>query len=214
MKKFIYRTENGFFIIFFNKITKILNDFNLVKSFKELMFYICCGEDKGSLDSNDRRRIIRFAIDVFVILKWLFLLIIIILDFENCFTTVFIWYLLFYNLYTYFYYHIWKDENMLDTMDLERIKSRFINLMLSIAFSNVCFAYLYKYPYSSSFQWGPNGELGITNSIWYSFANSLTVSYDLIKPLDATGFNIATLQVIVSFVFLTIILSNSIPKIK
>ncbi|APA92856.1 hypothetical protein [Myroides sp. ZB35] len=213
MKKYICNnSKDGLFNLLADALTKVLNLFNFVEFFKLFVVFIYCRRKKSTCDEEKKRYVSRIAIDIFIFLKWILLIVLILKEYESCFTTKIIWYLLFFNLYTYFYYHIWKSENVIEFKSIERTRGRFINLISSIIFSNFCFAYLYKYCYTESFQWGEKGDLGISNSLWFSFANSLTVDYDLIVPKNELGHNLVTLQVIVSFIFLTMILGNSIPK--
>ena len=131
---------------------------------------------------------------------------------DNYCVNILVWYLLFSNIYTYFYYHIWKDDSNNNIHDTPvRIRRRFINLGFSIVFSNLCFAYLYRYQYFCEFKWDYTSSLD-SQAIWYSIANSLAVGYKPVEVLSKIGADISTFQLILSFVFLTMILSNSIPK--
>jgi hypothetical protein len=49
-------------------------------------------------------------------------------------------------------------------------------------------------------------------SIWFSLANSLTAEYEYVLPNTQNGLDITITQLIISFVFLTIILGKSIPQ--
>jgi hypothetical protein len=154
----------------------------------------------------------RVAVDIFIIGKWIFLLILMKYHYESDFLTIIVWYLMWSNIYTYFYYHIWKDDSFNSTFNSPiRIRRRFITLLSSIGFSNLTFAYLYRLPYYSSFQWKQDIPKNI-QSIWYSCANSLTANYEYVKPLDKTGTDLTIIQLAISFVFLTMILGNSIPS--
>lgn len=181
-----------------------LKYFNLVELYKLLLVNIFSKKNKLSVS--------RFAIDSFIILKWAFLIIMLKFQISNCFLTAFIWYLLYSNLYTYFYYHIWFNDTANDQYNTpERIRRRFINLLTSIGFSNICFAYLYRFPYLTNFEWSEKIPL-TTKAIWFSFANSLTANYEFVKPIDKIGVDLTITQLIISFIFLTMILGNSIPK--
>jgi len=196
--------KNGVFYPILNFIVAKLKYLNLVELFKSLAVLIAGNQNKISA--------YRFAIDFFIILKWIFVLTIIKLHVNNTITNLFVWYLLISNLYTYFYYHIWYNDTANDIHNTpERIRRRFVNLMLSIGFSNLCFAYLYRFPYLNDFQWSDKAPL-TTKSIWFSFANSLTANYEYVKPITKSGVELTLMQLIISFIFLTMILGNSIPK--
>lgn len=154
----------------------------------------------------------RIAVDTFIILKWGFIIIAMNQGWNNTIITIFVWYLVYSNLYTYFYYHIWIPEALnTENFEIDRIRRRFITLMLSIGFSNLCFAFLVRYPYLTDFQWSENIPLNI-KATWFSFANSLTANYEYVKPITKDGVEITITQLIVSFIFLTLILGKSIPQ--
>jgi hypothetical protein len=100
-----------------------------------------------------------------------------------------------------------------ENFDIERVRRRFITLMLSIGFSNFCFAYLFRFPYLDDFEWSDKIPLN-AKAIWFSFANSLTANYEFVKPVTQNGASITITQLIISFVFITLILGKSIPQTK
>lgn len=181
-----------------------LKHINLVELYKKLLVSI--------FKNQDRLTINRIAIDSFIIIKWIAVILLLINHVSNLLTTIVVWYLLFSNLYTYFYYHIWINDTANDQYNTpERIRRRFLNLLTSIGFSNLCFAFLYRFPYLGDFEWSEKLPL-TTKALWFSFANSLTASYEFVKPITKNGVNLTIMQLIISFVFLTMILGNSIPK--
>lgn len=196
--------KNGLLYPAINFVIDILKYFNLVEIYKNILVSIF--NNYNTLTVN------RFAIDSFIILKWIFIICILYTNSSNCLLTVLVWYLLYSNLYTYFYYHIWHNDTANDQFNTpERIRRRFINLLTSIGFSNMCFAYLYRLPYLSEFEWSEKIPL-TTKAIWFSFANSLTANYEFVKPITKIGVELTITQLIISFIFLTMILGNSIPK--
>ncbi len=153
----------------------------------------------------------RLSVDIFIILKWVFVLLITKLAWTNGFLTFFIWYLLITNLYSYFYYHIWTDEALnTDNFEKHRTRRRFINLILAVGFSELCFSYLYRHPYVNEFNWNVNATY--VKSIWYSISNSLAANYAVVSPNTDLGNSISMIQLIVTFIFVTIILGKSIPQ--
>ena len=85
--------------------------------------------------------------------------------------------------------------------------------MQAISFSLFGFAYLYYVPYSSEFAWGTEQPVFIY-SLWFSISNSLTASYEQVKPITDVGNTIAMMQLLMMFVFLTIIIGGTVPQIK
>lgn len=196
--------NNGLFLPISKFLIKILNYINLVEFYKLLLVSI--------FSNSNQVNISRIAIDSFIILKFIFLIYLMYFEINNCLVNILVWYLLISNIYTYFYYHIWKDDSVNNHYDTpERIRRRFLNLGSSIIFSNLCFAYLYRYQYYDNFKWDSKYSID-SQAIWYSVANSLTVGYKPVEALDKIGADFSIFQLIISFVFLTMILSNSIPK--
>ena len=195
---------NGFiypFIKFLIDKTKYLN---LVELFK----YIA----KCIVSKNNSIAASRIAVDIFIVLKWLFVILIWYFAYSNLFFTVLVWYLIITNLYTYFYYHIWSDEALkTDDFTKDRIRRRFVNLILAFAYSILCFAYLFQFVYFLDINWS-NKNISFINAIMFSFNNSLGGSYSNINPQTDLGNFICSIQLLVTFIFATLILSRSIPQ--
>ena len=175
---------------------------NLVELFKFIAVKI---------SPNNRITASRFSVDIFILLKWLFIALFWHFNVKNDFINLIVWYLIFTNVYTYFYYHIWRKN--IDKSEFDRIKRRFLNLGLSIAFNVLSFAYLFAQPFSNNYKWN-NGYSTFQDSILFSLANSFTTSYNSVQSITKIGHKISLLETVISFVFLTIILSNSIPQVK
>jgi len=181
---------------------------SLVELFK--MLSIKLFSDNNNLQSKITCS--RNAADFFILSKWTFIIIIMNLGCNHTYITIFVWYLIYSNLYTYFYYHVWIPEALnTQNFEIDRARRRFITLILSIAFSNLSFAYLIRYPYKSDFHWSDDTPLNI-KAMWFSFANSLTANYEYVKPITRNGVEITITQLLISFIFLTIILGKSIPQ--
>lgn len=195
---------NGLFYPVLDFIFTYTKYLNVVEIYKKLLLLIFKRRNKLAVN--------RVAIDSFIILKWILLIILMKYKLNNDILNFIVWYLLISNLYTYFYYHIWQNDTANDQYNTpERIRRRFINLLLSIGFSNICFAYLYRFTYLLDFEWSEKVPL-LTKSLWFSFANSLTANYEYVKPITKSGVELTLTQLIISFIFLTMILGNSIPK--
>lgn len=195
MKKgIIYNIFNGFMEGFFY--------LNLVELFKYIAKKNC---------KNDEKAASRFAVDLFITFKWLVLFSFCLWDAQNAFFRFVAWYLIGTNFYTYFYYHVWSEDLAKTSFDLDRIKRRFLNLMLSVGFNIVSFAYLFVSPYSSNFKW-VNGSPTFWDSFYFSLSTALTTSYEPVSVSTPFGHQLMIVETSISFIFLTIILSNSIPQ--
>lgn len=202
--------KNGIIYFILKKVLDGLNYLSLVELFK----YIAIKAYSNAANSQSRITASRMAVDIFIILKWLFILLAFLNGWSSSFMTVLVWYLIYSNLYTYFFYHLWNRESMnTENFDIERVRRRFITLMLSIGFSNICFAYLFRVPYLTDFEWSDKIPLN-AKAVWFSFANSLTANYEFVKPITQNGASITITQLIISFVFITLILGKSIPQTK
>jgi hypothetical protein len=172
---------------------------NLVEGFKWLL---------GKLTKDKKRAYKNFAIDTFILLKWIFIGLIWFLKAQSLSLTIIVSYLIWTNLFTYFYYHVWTSNKIEET---ERNQRRFINLILAFAYSNVSFAYLYSLPFNSSFSI-TTGFDGHFSFLLFSSYNSLFSDYNFITVADLTGSIITVLQLTITFIFASIILSKSIPE--
>lgn len=154
----------------------------------------------------------RTSVDIFIILKWCFVLLIAKNCWTNNFLTIVVWYFLLTNIYSYFYYHIWTDEALnTEEFEKDRIRRRFLNLILAVGFSDLCFAYLYQLPYCKDFNWDDN-SITLTKSMWFSISNSLAANYEAVKPITDFANNVSMTQLVITFIFITIILGKSIPQ--
>ena len=202
--------KSSFLYQILNKLLNSMKYINLVELFKFIGRKLT---PKNSLIET-RINYSRTSVDIFIVAKWLFILLLILFDVTNIWLVIAVWYLLFANLYTYFYYHTWSSEILNDRyFDTTRIKRRLLNLLLAIFYSVFGFAYLYYIPYSTEFIWAgktPN----FLHSLWYSLSNSLTASYDQVRPITDVGNSISMIQLIIMFIFVTIIIGGSIPQIN
>lgn len=122
-------------------------------------------------------------------------------------------FLLLSNLFGYFYYHVWKHEDKPFTIRRER--RRFLSFMLSFFFSIFAFAYLFDIQFADDILLkATDCGTSMGSAIMASLANAFTLTYDWNKPLTQAGYNVMTSQVVYSFIFLVIIIANSIPGPK
>lgn len=198
--------SQGFLYPLINGIFNLLKYLSLVEGYKYIGKKLAGNNKPLSINYS------RMSVDMFIISKWLFVAILWIFRIKIFWLVCIVWYLLCTNLYTYFYYHTWSSEILNDTnFDTDRIKRRFTTLSLAISYSIFGFAYFYGVPYSNSFSWS-NGSPVILQSLWFSIANSLTASYDQVKPITDFGYSITMIQLLIMFAFLTIIIGGAIPQ--
>lgn len=199
--------RNGFIYVIIKFVIDKLCLLNLVEYFKKI------GKALNPVKTNRDMEAIytRVATDIFIVLKWLFIAILWVCGATSPWIAGIVWYLIITNLYTYFFHHIWTDE-ALDTSHFtnDRIRRRFLNLLLAIAFSDIAFAYLYRFPYMHELNWttAPNS----LHAIWFSVSNSLAANYSVVSPVTGLGNNAAMVQLLITFVFVAIIISRSIPQ--
>lgn len=202
--------KNGFLYEFINIFLNSLKYLNLVELFKIVSIKITpCNSSIETKVKNSR-----VSVDLFIVIKWLFILYLWVFEITDSFFVITVWYLLTANLYTYFYYHTWSSKILRDKhFNTDRIKHRFVNLLQAIFYSIFGFAYLYHQPYSSEFIWN-GGDPSVMHSIMFSLSNSLTASYDQVKPSTEIAYFITIIQLLMIFIFLTIIISGSIPQVN
>lgn len=200
------KVHNGFLYPLINGVVNLLRYVCLVELFKAVGKRIACGNNFQSVNYS------RIAVDIFIVTKWLFVATLWFFGVASTWATVAVWYLLFTNLYTYFYYHTWSSEIFSDPYVYpDRIKRRFTNLVLAISYTVFGFAYLYSLPYAKEYSWN-NGTPTFLQALWYSISISLTASYDQVHPVTNTGNSVPMIQLLMMFIFLTIIIGGAIPQ--
>jgi hypothetical protein len=199
--------QNGFLYEIIVKIIVALNYLNLVELFK------CVARRLTTVEEN-KKASINIAIDIFIVMKWVLIIIFWANQWSEYWYSFVAFYLIAFNLHTYFYYHIWEDRAITNVqISIERVKRRFVNLILAIAFSTVCYAYLYAVCFRDQFTWAYGVSTNIA-AIQYSMANIFGGSNDIVKPNTDIGEMILISQLIVTFLFITIIMSRSIPQFE
>lgn len=200
--------QNGFIIEIIKAIVNSLYYFNLVELFKTIAKKLAQPNARPSI----KIKYSNFAIDFFILLKWLFVFVVWKNGIANTFITGTVFYLVFTNIYTYFYYHVWVDSTS-QSITYERNIRRFVNLILAYSFSNYCYGYLYAVPFYNDMTWGLLPVIDKDhNALLFSIANSLTSSVAGVATNTTIGNFISVSQVSLSFIFISIILSKSIPQ--
>ncbi|WP_018703820.1 hypothetical protein [Anaeromusa acidaminophila] len=197
--------KNGFIYYFINIILISFNKINLVELFKTIARSLVKETNKQIESQN-------IAIDIFIVSKWLFVFILWINYIDGYWYRLFTWYLIITNLHTYFYYHVWHIRAVTnEQVSPERMRRRFINLLLAIAFSVFSYAYLYQVCYSNHFEgWPENYSFWLT-SLFFSLTNSVKGS-GLLVPITEQGLLIMASQFATTYMFLAIMISRSVPQ--
>ncbi|WHY64692.1 hypothetical protein [Neobacillus sp. SuZ13] len=161
------------------------------------------------------RRNRNYAIDLFIILKFLFVLIVLFEGYKNLWILIIVWYLIVTNIFTYFYYHLWVEDALKENhLTVNRVRRRFITLFISIAFMMLCYVYFYysmtpdHFTLNSKDKWSNEYIVYFINSVTKSFA----IDFESLKASDQKGTLIEISQVINMFIFVTLILAKSLPK--
>lgn len=175
---------------------------SLVEWWKRL---VCWKFDLDKLDCNKKE----IAVDVFILLKFFFLALFFLFGKNPTYITIsIVIYLMIFNVFTYFYYHFWSLNEILDT---ERYKRRFMKLSTSFLFNVLGFSYLYMNVYYMHFDNLNQGcffqslNIGISST----FAGS-----SFVTPKDDTGYWIVLVQLITTFIYVTLLIANTLPQIN
>lgn len=179
----------------------LFHHLNLVELFKAIAM-------KMTPKNADRPRYARIAIDIYQVIKWGALIYLWANRVDHPLATVGIVYLIGTNVFTYFYHHVWRPPH--DPSEENR-RSRFVSLMLAMAYNAACYAYLYDVPFAREFVL--TGAVGSTTaSLMLGVARSLLIDFPPLAPATPSGYGLALSQTFVVFLFITIVLSASIPQ--
>lgn len=198
----------GFIYVIFKAIIQGIKYLSLVELFKLIGRKL---NPKPS-DENYCKAYRRTSVDIFIVLKWTLIIILLVKGVTGLFYCLLAWYLIITNIHSYFYFHVW-DEKAIKPIDIDdhSLRRRFIHLLLAISFSNISFAYLYSTYYSSEFNWTKTG-IDNMHSVWFSISNSVAANYGVIYPKSDLGNAISMCQLLLTFIFVAIIVSRSIPQ--
>ncbi len=205
--------NNGFIYPLFDALVRFLCYCNLVEFFKFLgrLSVGYRAEKAGSvLQQGDLISSSNIAIDIYQIFKWFVLWSFWFFEVSNSFSKIFIYYLIFSNLFTYFYYHVWGSRYS-QRVDRETLNRKFLNSLLAIAYYLFCYAYLYEIHYRDLIVW-PEGVVDFTNSMYLSIANAFTLTYGDFSPKDKDIRFVFVSELVNTFLFFTVIINNSIPN--
>lgn len=163
------------------------------------------------LGNSDPHKLIvykRNAGDIYIILKWLYIFLLLFTESANSFLTFTVWYLIIANLFSFFYELMWKEPK--GKIEKPQMRRRFLHLSQAIAYSHFSFAYLYRLPYLQGMKW--EGDVTSLKAFWFSISNSVAGNYSKVSPLTEAADSVAMLQFLISFIFITVIIGKAIPS--
>ena len=199
---------NGFIYPIFDKLIGVLYYTNIVELFKYIAK--CIPKHQNKTDKEDFISYANIGIDIYQIFKWSMLIIFWFFEYKNQASKFIIYYLIYSNLFVYFYYHVWGSKYKQRT-DRKTLNRKFLNYLSAIAFYLLCYAYLYQMHFSEIIKW-PDNLIDSTNAIYLSIANAFTLTYGGFMPLTQEARVVFMSELINTFLFFTIIVSNSIPN--
>jgi hypothetical protein len=196
--------SDGFIVDIVNFFIKILHKLSIIEILK--MVSIKCFSKETDYS---KKKVANIVIDVFIIFKWLFVSLMLVKGASYKIIRWIIVYLLVMNIHTYFYYHVWSVRAMQSKgRSIKNIRRRFISLILSIGFVMLCFAYFYGVGFSTYFTIAETYSKTVV-SIYHSFSSMFGGTTSSITPNSTIGLFIQSVQVLITFVYLGIILSRT-----
>lgn len=214
--------KNGFLYVWICNICKGIYKINLVEYFKKFAVWMCSFKVVKVQNSEEREiKIKSLAIDIYKLIKLVFLLSIWIFNVRSNFVTVIVIYLIITTLMTYLKYHFWnKNRNN----DFERNRRRFLSMILSFGFIVLAYGYLYDIPFENTIvkqsivlveedeKEDLNGceVINWDEALLYSISNSFGGNYSNIVAVNKLGDWLSLSQVIITFSYLTFIFSKSV----
>ncbi|PFT45022.1 hypothetical protein [Bacillus thuringiensis] len=211
-------TDNGFIYPIINKFIQLIFYVNIVELIKWITIKIVLIYNKNPSDINTverkKRKARNFAIDIFISLKFIFIGIMWFKGIDNIYFVGITIYLLIMNSFVYFYYHVWEEGAIKGQYaTVHRTRRKFISLFQSVLYMVLTYGYLFQIPFKNEFQWTET-KVTFSKSLLFSLSNTFPLSYDNVKALTEMGQYIRVSQILLSFLFITIILTQSIPKTK
>ncbi|SHS97714.1 Uncharacterised protein [Mycobacteroides abscessus subsp. abscessus] len=207
--------DNGFIYPIFKLVIQLLFYLNIVEMLKWT-----AAKTVGYLNRNFSETLIsrkvrmakNIAVDLFIVLKFIYIGFVWFFELNNNLILGVSIYLLIFNTYTYFYYHIWEEGSMKgEFQTVHRMRRRFISLLQSLLYMIFVYGYLYNVPFVEQFKLS-SGESTFFSYLLFSLSKTFPFSYEGIKIVTEFGELIVFSQALMSFLFITIILAQSLPK--
>lgn len=193
------RYQNGYLIEATRFLVSIIKYLNIV----EILKY---GANKLINDERNRLNYINFVIDSFICAKWFYLIIISDLKATCLIHKWIIYYLLFSNAFTYFYYHVWEVKEVKHDSKI-RDQRRYLTLMLSILYSIYGFAVLYELFYFNYFLITP--DTTFFDYFSYSLGNSFGGYTGTLIPENTKLVFPSTVQLFLTFILISTALAGT-----
>lgn len=210
--------DNGLIYPFIYKVIKVLYYLNVVELIKKITEFITVKYYKNRSEVTQKVKIRRnrnIAIDLFILLKFLFIVIIIYIDTSSIVVQIAVWYLLISNVFTYFYYHLWCDDVILERFQtIHRARRRFVSFIISFIFMMLCYSYFYLIMTPEHFSLINKESSRIAASIISAIGNAFNMDMGYLKKESDISKIVALSQTINVFLFLTLLLTSSLPKAK
>lgn len=198
--------KNGPILVIAEKLVKVGYYTNLV----ELIKHIAAKVHEWIGESHAPYLAKSVAIDLYIFLKWLAVAVLWFKGSDSLIAAIITVYLLWGNVFTYFYYHVWDARH---SNDISWQRRRFTSLFQSIGFHVFGFAYLYRYFALSHFKWefAVDGTMFGKDilSLMFSCLNLFGSGSTVAAPTTLMGLFLLTSQIVMTFIFLTLILSNT-----
>lgn len=197
--------SDGFIIEATSWMVENLKKLSIVEYIKRMFISLFKAQSRA-----DKKKYANYAIDTFILSKWTLLIFLILTKTANTFTLIITSYLVFYNIYTYFYYHVWDKNAIIGTpRSVKNVRRRFITLTLSFGYVIATFAYYYSVTHSSCFSVSSsNFSIRITG-LYHSFASAFVGGSSYMTPINNTGLVIQSLQVLITFIYLGVIFNRA-----
>lgn len=200
--------QNGFIILGFGCLINGILKLSLAECIK---YYA-----KKILSNWQPRSAAGLGIDVYITVKWLVLILILYIGSSNYFSLFLICYFLFFDLFNYFYFHSWGTESqyskLTDKEQFLRERRRFVTFLLAVLYSIFGFSTIYFLFIPSELCWP--SEPNLIDAVLLSVSNSFTLTYDGFSPDSQIGRSVLVSQVLSMFMFLTVLISNSVPDLR
>lgn len=198
--------NQGPIFAFFQLFVSVSKKLNLVEYVKEITFRLLrfLGLERSERFSKS------IGIDVYIALKWITVACLWAIGSGSVLATFLCAYLLWSNLFTYFYYHVW-DTRFHSNADWQR--RRFVSLIQSIAYNIFGFAFLYRFQFQTEFSWKfADSIVPLRESFLPLAMSSLSLfgsTSSVAEPISLAGLTVLSIQSLSTLIFLTIILGNT-----
>lgn len=208
-----YENE-GFIIRIAAQMVSGLQKLSAVEHWKRLGEAVLRIRNEAPSDETLRRNA-NLWIDWFIVLKWVFVGVLIWKMEDGWLAGTAVCYLLFFNAFSYFFYHGWGSDLTPPKLDpeetIKRDRRRLVSFLLAFLFSILGFSYLYAAQIPLRLDW-PTSQNWL-DALFLSVSNSFTLTYEGFQPKDQLARGVLLLQLMNVFLFLTVLIGNAIPSI-